>query len=60
LVVLLGLIVLLIYVTLLPPSLADASVIPVIPNGNVHSTVAALAFRAADLIAQDAGVRIQI
>jgi choline dehydrogenase-like flavoprotein len=30
---------------------ADASVMPFIPNGNVHSTVAMVGYRAADLIA---------
>lgn len=29
---------------------ADASVIPVIPNGNVHTTVIAIAFLAAEII----------
>ena len=33
---------------------ADASVIPFIPNGNVHSTVTMVAARAADLIAAEA------
>ncbi|ETV66613.1 hypothetical protein, variant 1 [Aphanomyces astaci] len=32
---------------------ADASVIPIIPNGNVHSTVVMVASHAATLIAQD-------
>ncbi|KAG5177404.1 choline dehydrogenase [Tribonema minus] len=34
---------------------ADASVIPVIPNGNVHSTVVLMASRGAELLLEDAG-----
>jgi choline dehydrogenase len=30
--------------------IADASVIPIIPNGNVHTTITAIAFLAADII----------
>jgi choline dehydrogenase-like flavoprotein len=32
---------------------ADASVIPKIPNGNVHSTVVMIASRAADMLLQN-------
>lgn len=33
--------------------IADASVIPFIPNGNVHSTVVMAAFHGADLLKRD-------
>ena len=32
---------------------ADASVVPTIPNGNVHSTVLLIASRAADMLLED-------
>lgn len=34
--------------------LSDASVIPTVPNGNVHATVAAVASRAADIFLRSA------
>ncbi len=33
--------------------IADASIIPIIPNGNVHSTVTMVAWRAAEFLLND-------
>ena len=36
---------------------ADASVLPTVPNGNVHATVVAVAHRAAEIIVAEAAGR---